>query len=174
MKSKFVLLTITVLLGLIVRAEKLIVNPNFTQLKDEKTATAWSNVGVFNITFSAKDGSQPDMGYAVLAPGSKNTQGSIRQNMKNRVQPGKKYRLSFDCRGENFKASDYGFLLINTSWKGNVGLRRFQLRQDGKWRKMSKVIVVPDNWTSVTAVIFAVNMQGKLYASNLQCEPIDD
>lgn len=172
MKIKFISIVFGALLTLAVQAENLIFNPSFTQLKNDKVATAWSSVGKTDITFSAKDGSQPDTGYAVFAEGKDNALGSIRQNMKNKVKTGKKYRLTFDCKGENFKASDYGFLLINTSWKGNVGLRRFQLRQDGKWRKMSKVVVIPESWTSVTAVVFAADIKGKFYVSNLKCEPV--
>ena len=171
MKNKLSLLALSTLLTLSLQAENLIFNADLTKLKSDKVATAWNNVGKLNITYSSKNGSQEGMGYAEFVSGADKALGSIRQSLRNKVEVGKKYRLSADFKGENFKADDYGFLLINTNWKGNVGLRRFKLREDGKWRTMSKVITVPDNWTSVTAVVFATNMQGKLYVSNIKCEP---
>ena len=40
------------------------VNTDFKLLKSPTVAQSWSNIGIKNITFSAKDGVKPEIGFA--------------------------------------------------------------------------------------------------------------
>jgi hypothetical protein len=167
MNFKWLSVVAAAVLSLTAVAENLIVNGDFTQMRGA-LAVNWVKVGKADIAFQKYENRS-----CVVFSGN-NTKGacSLRQSLAKKAFPGKKYRLSAAVRGENFQAADYGVLLINTNWRGNVGIRRFQLRSDGQWRNLSKVVTVPGSWTSVTAVIFTVDQRGKFYVADFRCEPV--
>ena len=169
MQLKMFLLAGLLVLGVSLSAENLLVNGDFKQQKNSLPA-AWSVVGKIDVTSKISGGVTPESGVVCfsVSPGKNN--GSLRQNVRQKVQVGKKYRLSVAMKGENFKAADWGFLLINRNWKGNVGMRRFALKDS--WRKMSKVVTVPAEWTDVTAVLFAAQLEGKLMVSDVKIEAV--
>lgn len=161
--KKFLLMMGAALLALSVQAENLLFNADFKQIKNEN-ASGWSKVGGGKVTFNSQEG------FVRLendADAKKSC--SIRQNVFKKVQVGKKYRIECKVRGDKFVRngkSDYGMLLINRSWKGNAGTRRF-IVTDGKWVTMSKVVTIPENWTDVTVVIFTAAGSGALEFSNI-------
>ena len=153
----------------------LVQNGDFAVVKG-KTADHWSNVGKLAISFHAEDGARPGCGKVKLTAAPEGDAaartGSVRQKLT-MVRPGQTVRITANFKAENFSAFDYGLLIINRSWKGSVGIRRFKL-PEGKWVKRSKIVTVPDSWSDLQLVFFAADAKGSLSLSDLTVEPAEN
>ena len=166
--KKIIMLLGAAMLALSVQAENLLFNADFKQLKNN-VASGWSKVGSGKVTFDKVNGI-----VRLEDASDSKTACSIRQNVFKKVQKGKQYQLECKVRGENFvrsKNSDFGMLLINRSWKGHVGTRRFAV-ENGKWVTMKKIITIPENWTDVTVVLFATACEGALEFSDIKLSEV--
>ncbi len=151
--------------------ENLVQNGDFKLVKGRR-AEGWANVGNLEIGFLTKGGATPESGWAKLTAPAANAEpltGSIRQKLAGRVEAGRQYRISAAFKGDGFKADDYGILVINKGWKGNVGVRRFQMK-DGEWIVRTKVVSIPADWTEPQLVIFVYKPQGSMSVSDVKIE----
>ena len=146
MQLKMFLLAGLLVLGVSLSAENLLVNGDFKQQKNSLPA-AWSVVGKIDVTSKISGGVTPESGVVCfsVSPGKNN--GSLRQNVRQKVQVGKKYRLSVAM-----KVHAHGLISLenwekfyNTckDWErdGNAirdedGIIIYRTDEDGYWHKV--------------------------------------
>lgn len=153
------------LLAFAVQAENLIENANF-EARAKNAKALWAKVGTGNIDL------QEGKGIVRLGSVDEKTPAtcSIRQSVFKKVVKGKKYQLSCKVKGDKFKRAknaDYGLMIVNRSWKGSEGTRRFAVPED-KAVTIKKIVTVPENWTDVIVVAFVANITGTLEFSEIQ------
>ena len=163
--KKMITVLSAMLLAFAVQAQNLIENPNFDKT-EKKARVVWAKVGTGKINI------QEGKGIVRLESADDKTPAtcSVRQSVFKKLIKGKKYQLQCKVKGDKFKReknADYGFMLVNRSWKGSVGSRRFIVPED-KPVTIKKVVTVPDNWTDAIVVAFAANITGALEFSELQ------